>query len=160
MSSPTSSGSLPGFSDAELDLLARTADALSAYTGKPIMAEVGATDGVAWVVFGMPLDSGDARDDAADDELVVWQMGGAGTELLGNSGGISPAPGDIYDCRLLWAIQITEVENERFIKLDADGIVVDWSDQLADLLPFGLDDEEDLEDSEEGGSDDSDDSDE
>jgi len=140
MSSSPSSNSSSSFSESELELLAKTADALSAYSGKPVMAETGVTEGVAWVVFGVPLAT-DADD--GDEDIVVWQMGGSGTEWVGNAGGLSPAPDEVYECRLLWAIQITGIEGERFIKLDERSEVVAWSDQLADLLPFEIDPDED-----------------
>lgn len=144
MSSSPPSNSSSSFSENELELLAKTADALSAYSGKPVMAEAGMTDGVAWVVFGVPLatDAEDEEGDSQEDDVVLWQMGGSGTEWVGNAGGLSPAPDDIYDCRLLWAIQITQVPGERFIKLDEHSEVIAWSDQLADLLPFEIDPDE------------------
>ncbi len=161
MSTSQPSNSSSSFSESELELLAKTADALSAYSGKPVMAETGATDGVAWVVFGVPLASDadettDGDEDQqdreteetteTDDDAVVWQMGGPGTEWVGNAGGLCPAPDDVYECRLLWAIQITGIEGERFIKLDEHSEVVAWSDHLADLLPFEIDPDEDFDD--------------
>lgn len=143
-SSSPPSPSLPGFSEAEIELLAKTADALSAWSGKPVMAETGVTDGVTWVVFGVPLGTDD--DDQDEQDAARWQMGGPGTEWIGNAGGIAPAPDEVYECRLLWAIQVTDVEGERFIKLDDQGEVVAWSDELMELLPFAIDPDEDLDD--------------
>lgn len=140
MSAPASRNP-PDFTPSDLELLTKTADALSAYTGKPVMAEVGQTEGVAWVVFGVPL----ATDDDEED-TVVWQMGGADVRLLGNAGGLAPAPDAVYACRLLWAIQLTPNAGERYIKLDEHGAVVGWSDQLVDLLPFDIDPEADWDD--------------
>lgn len=148
-----SDSSTPVFSEAEIELLAKTADAMSAYSGKPVLAETGTTEGVSWAVFGVPL----GTDEEVDDETVVWQMGGAGVRLLGNAGGLAPGADDVYACRLLWAIQITETEGERFIKLDDQSEVIDWSDELADLLPFGIDPDPDWdedEDEDEDGEDD------
>jgi len=144
MSSSTPSRPLSGFSETEIELLAKTADALSAWSGKPVMAETGVTDDVPWVVFGVPLASDGEDEDDAD--AVHWQMGGPGTQWVGNAGGLAPAPDDVFDCRLLWAIQITSVEGERFIKLDDRNEVVAWSDDLADLLPFAIDPDEDFDD--------------
>ncbi len=144
MSSSPPSRPLPGFSETEIELLAKTADALSAWSGKPVMAETGITDDVHWVVFGVPLATD--GDDNDDEDAVHWQMGGPGTEWVGNAGGLAPAPDDVFECRLLWAIQITPVEGERFIKLDDQNEVVAWSDQLVDLLPFAIDPDEDLDD--------------
>lgn len=139
--SATDSSPQPDFTAAELDLLAKTADALSAYTGKPVMAEAGQTEGVAWVVFGVPL----ATDENEEDQ-AIWQMGGEDVRPLGNAGGLAPAPDAVYACRLLWAIQVTPNEGERFIKLDEHGAVVGWSDRLADLLPFDIDPEQEWDD--------------
>ena len=152
MSSTSSSSSspLPSFSETEIELLAKTADALSAWSGKPVMAETGVTDGVPWVVFGVPLGT-DADDERDDQDAARWQMGGPGTEWVGNAGGIAPAPDEVYECRLLWAIQITDVEGERFIKLDEQGEVVAWSDELTELLPFAIDPDEDFDDLDDEG---------
>ena len=146
MSSSSPSRSLPGFSEAEIELLAKTADALSAWSGKPVMAETGVTDDVPWVVFGVPLASDGSDRDDEDEDAVHWQMGVPGTEWVGNAGGLAPAPDDVFECQLLWAIQITPVEGERFIKLDDRNEVVAWSDQLSDLLPFAIDPDEDFDD--------------
>ena len=144
MSSSTHSRPLSGFSETEIELLAKTADALSAWSGKPVMAETGITDDVPWVVFGVPLANDD--EDDGDPDTMHWQMGGPGTEWVGNAGGLAPAPDDVFECRLLWAIQITSVEGERFIKLDERNEVVAWSDDLVDLLPFAIDPDEDFDD--------------
>lgn len=146
MPSSTSSNPPSGFSETEIELLAKTADALSAWSGKPVMAETGVTDNVPWVVFGIPLASDGDGDDDADPDAVHWQMGGADTQWVGNAGGLAPAPDDVFECRLLWAIQITQVEGERFIKLDDRNEVVAWSDDLMDLLPFAIDPNEDFDD--------------
>lgn len=148
MSPSSSVPGAPGFTDDDLALLERTADALSAWWGKPVMAEQGATDGVPWVVFGIPL-----AQDADEGEHVVWQMGGD-TRRLGNAGGLAPAPADVHDCRLLWVIQVTPTPGERYVKLDDHGQVVDWSDELAELLPFDVDFEDPDEDDDEEDEDD------
>ncbi|KDC75665.1 hypothetical protein L514_3897 [Bordetella bronchiseptica MBORD635] len=151
--------SLTHFSPAELDMLAKTADALSAYLGKPVLAEVALGDeGTEWVTFGVALDT-DA--DETDDAAPHVQMGGAGARLLGGRGGLPDSDTESYDCLYLWAVQISLVEGERFIKLDQDGDECAWSDQLTDVLPFALsedelppDDDEDDEDDEDGADDD------
>jgi hypothetical protein len=158
--SATPPDSVSRFQTAELDMLAKTADALSAYLGKPVLAEVGtADDGLEWVTFGIPLDE-DADEIDAEQEPVRVQMGGPDARLLGNRGGL---PGtdeeDAYDCLYLWAIQITLAEGERFVKLDQDGEESAWSDTLADVLPFALSDEELAALEEEDDDDDDDDED-
>lgn len=135
--SATPPASLTHFSSPELDMLAKTADALSAYLGKPILAEVVlGEEGTEWVTFGMPRAQG-----AADDNQPHVQMGGPQARLLGNRGGLSPTDNDTYDCLYLWAVQITLAEGERFVKLDQAGEETAWSDDLADVLPFALGDE-------------------
>ena len=145
------------FSSQELDMLAKTADALSAYLGKPVLAEVVlGEEGTEWATFGTPL-----APNAADDDQPHVQMGGPQARLLGNRGGLNPADDDTYDCLYLWAVQITLAEGERFVKLDQAGEEAAWSDDLADVLPFALhddplpdDDEDDDEDDEEADQDD------
>lgn len=134
----------PAFTAADLELLAKTADALSAYTGKPVMAEAGQTEGVAWAVFGVPLGT-----DEDEPDQTVWQMGGPDVRQLGNAGGLAPAPEAVYACRLLWAVQLTPNEGERYIKLDEQGAVVGWSDTLTDLLPFDIEPEADWDEDDE-----------
>lgn len=132
------------FSAQELDMLAKTADALSAYLGKPVLAEVDVgEEGTEWVSFGTPVEQ-----DAKEDDQPHVQLGGPQARLLGNRGGLDPADNDTYDCLYLWAIQITTVEGERFVKLDQNGEETAWSDDLADVLPFALS-EEPLPDDEE-----------
>jgi len=151
--SATPPASSARFSSQELDMLAKTADALSAYLGKPVLAEVvQGEEGAEWVSFGVPLAQG-----AAGDEQPHVQMGGPQARLLGNRGGLDPADNDTYDCLYLWAVQITPAEGERFVKLDQAGEETAWSDDLADLLPFALsdeplpdDDDDDDEDDEDG----------
>ncbi|WJJ92964.1 hypothetical protein [Neopusillimonas aromaticivorans] len=146
------------FTDEELDYLGRTADALSAYLGKPVLAEVIDADetGFEWVVFGIPLDVGDD----ADDHVIV-AIGGQNARIIGNKGGIDIKDGDIYDCEYLWAIQLSDLEGVRFIKVDHDGEEVAWSDDIGGILPFELSDEpvldidDDEDDSDEGDDDNS-----
>jgi hypothetical protein len=134
--------SVSRFQAAELDMLAKTADALSAYLGKPVLAEVGtAEDGLEWVTFGIPLDE-DALENSGEHDPVRVQMGGPDARLLGSRGGLTGTDEQAYDCLYLWAIQITLGEGERFVKLDQDGAESAWSDSLADVLPFALSDED------------------
>ena len=148
------------FSAQELDMLAKTADALSAYLGKPVLAEVVLGDeGTEWVSFGVPVDQRAKH----DDEQPHVQLGGPQARLLGNRGGLAPSDNDTYDCLYLWAIQITLTEGERFVKLDQNGEETAWSDDLLDMLPFALtdeplpDDDEDDDDTEDDDDSDFDD---
>jgi hypothetical protein len=160
--SATPPASVSRFQTGELEMLAKTADALSAYLGKPVLAEVDTTEeGLEWVTFGIPFEEHGDKD--GEDPARV-QMGGAGARLLGNRGGLDAADEDVYDCLYLWAVQITLTEGERFVKLDQDGEEAAWSDTLADILPFDLtdedlsaldddDDEDEDDDGEDGGHD-------
>src|SRR5690606_5064132 len=123
------------FTDTEADLLGRTADALSAYTGKPIIAEIVANDeaGYEWVLFARPLTPGETTDDTP-----TVQAGGPGARFLGNLGGLSLDGDDPLECELLWAIQLSDLEGVRFIKVDGNGDEVAWTEELADILPFAL----------------------
>lgn len=128
------------FTEHELELLGKTADALSAYMGKPVLAEVDLSeDGFEWVIFGVPLD---VNDEAEDEEMVQIQMGGPSARLLGNAGGLNDGQQEVYACEFLWGIQLTDQENIRFIRLDYTGEEVQWSETLEEMLPFAINDEE------------------
>lgn len=142
------------FSAEERDLLAKTADALTAYSGKPVFAETGiAENGMEWVAFGIPL----APDEEADEETMHIQMGGENAQWLGARGGVEDDPQAQYDCVFLWAIQISDETGARFVKLDQEGDVADASDELAELLPFGFSDVELPDDEDDEDGDDADD---
>ncbi len=122
---------------AEADLLGRTADALCAYLGKPVIAEIVAEpdEGYEWALFALPLGP---KDEDGDKPRV--QAGGAGARLLGNCGGLDLSDGQAVDCEFLWAIQLSSLEGVRYIKVDTQGEEVAWTDTLTDLLPFDLHD--------------------
>ncbi|NLY65667.1 MAG: hypothetical protein GX070_12065 [Alcaligenaceae bacterium] len=127
------------FTEQELELLGKTADALSAYMGKPVLAEVDVTeDGFEWVVFGVPLD---VSDQPEDDEIVHIQMGGPSARLLGNGGGLEDGAKEIYDCEFLWGIELINEDNIRFVRIDYSGEKVQWSETLEEMLPFAMGDE-------------------
>jgi hypothetical protein len=137
--SATPPASVAHFSATELQMLAQTADALTAYLGKPVLAEVELTEqNSEWVTFGIPLD----EHAAAEETQPYVRMGGPGARLLGSRGGLASTDDTCYGCLYLWAIQITVNEGERFIKLDQDGEESAWSDNLADVLPFVLSEDE------------------
>lgn len=125
------------FSDDELAMLGKTADALSAYMGAAVLAEVGSTDGADWVIFGRAL--GEA--DEAEDDTVRVQMGGAESRVLGECGGLE-IDVESYDCAFLWAIQMTDDPLDRFVRLDQEGEVFESASTLAELLPFALNEPE------------------
>ena len=145
------------FTTDELDLIGRTADALSAYMGKPVLAEVVDADetGFEWVLFAVPLDVEDKADD-----LVIVQVGGPDSRIIGNQGGLVIADGDVFECEYLWAIQLSDLEGVRFIKVDQEGEEIAWSESLRDVLPFVMADEavsDDIDDLEDDKPDDDDD---
>lgn len=156
---PTEAPSPLVFTANEIDLIGRTADALSAYMGKPVLAEIISADetGFEWAIFAVPLDT---EDDPK--ELVVVQIGGENARIVGNQGGLVIADGDIYECEYLWAIQLSDLEGVRFIKVDQEGEEIAWSDNLHDVLPFVLSDDivdggdgDDIEDDDPDDDDDS-----
>ncbi|UOD51312.1 hypothetical protein [Orrella daihaiensis] len=125
------------FTDPELAMLGKTADALTAYMGTAILAEVGETEGAQWVIFARALD----QDEDVGEDIVRVQMGGPGTQVLGQRGGLE-ADKVAYDCAFLWAIEITPDHDERFVRLDPEGEVFDVAPELAMLLPFALEEPE------------------
>ena len=127
------------FTDEELLMLGRTADGLSAYMGLSVLAEVGCDDDTLaqWVIFAIPL----GVEEEVDEKTVRVQIGGPGTHLLGGRGGLEISD-ETYDCRYLWAIQITDDPQARYIRLDDQGEEFDYSNHLGELLPFETSDEE------------------
>ena len=123
------------FTDDELDVLGRTADALSAWMGKPVLAQVvdSIETGYEWVLFAVPLMP---NQDASD--VTVVQVGGPDARLIGNKGGLPVAEGDIYDCEYLWAVQLSDIEGIRFIKIDGEGEEIAWTNDLSEIVPFDL----------------------
>ncbi|MGB3836619.1 hypothetical protein [Castellaniella sp.] len=123
------------FNSDETNLLGRTADALCAYMGKPVIAEIVAEpdEGFEWALFAIPLSP-----EEASKELAHVQVGGPGARFAGNCGGLDLSDGQSLDCELLWAIQLSNITGNRYIKVDANGEETGWSDDLAELLPFQL----------------------
>lgn len=126
------------FTPEEIDLLGRTADALSAYMGKPVLAEIMDPDetGFEWVIFAVPLD---VQDDPTDYTTV--QIGGKNARLLGNTGGLTVTENDSYTCEYLWAVQLSDLEGVRYIKVDQAGDEIAWTENLQDILPFVMKDD-------------------
>jgi len=139
------------FTQEEIDLIGHTADALSAYMGMPVLAEImDANDtGAEWVAFGIPLDI-DAEID--EDATVVIQLGGPDARYAGNRGGLG-IDDDIYSCECLWIIQLSDDEAGRYVKVDPLSQEFTASNDLHDLLPFNVSDESfnnaDIDDDEE-----------
>lgn len=135
------------FTESEIRMLGDTADALSAYMGAAVLAEIGHTDDAQWVIVARALDE---RVEPTEDTVHV-QMGGPGSVVLGQRGGLATDQTS-YDCEFLWAIEITDDPEERFVRLTPEGEVFDAAPDLAQLLPFSLaepempdDDSENLE---------------
>lgn len=118
-------------------MLGKTADALTAYMGTAILAEVGQTDDTQWVIFARAL----GKEEIAQEDIVHVQMGGPGTRVLGQRGGLETDKTS-FDCAFLWAIEITPDEQERYVRLDPRGEVFDAAPELSMLLPFTLDEPE------------------
>ena len=126
------------FTQEEIDLIGHTADAMSAYMGKPVLAEImDAEDtGAEWVAFGVPLDIADEVDEEA---TVVIQLGGPGARYAGSHGGLDTGH-DAYSCECLWIIQLSDDEDARYVKIDPLTQEFVASGDLAELLPFNVDD--------------------
>jgi len=122
------------FTDDELDLLARTVDAMSAYMGKPVLAEIIAETDIdaECLLVALPLQPAES-----EDGKVLVNLGGANARFVGNRGGL-PIPEDMLACELLWAVQLSDLEGARYIKLDRTGEEVAWTAELAEILPFAL----------------------
>jgi len=127
------------FTQEEIDLIGHTADAMSAYMGKPVLAEImDAEDtGAEWVAFGIPLDIDDEIDDEA---TVVIQLGGPGARYAGNRGGLDTGD-DVYSCECLWIIQLSDEDDARYTKVDPLTQEFVTGSDLRELLPFDVNDE-------------------
>lgn len=123
------------FTQAEIDLLGRTADAMSAWMGKPVLAQVvdALETGFEWVLFAVPL-----LPDQDVTELTVVQVGGADARIIGNKGGLQITEGDLYDCEYLWAVQLSDLQGIRYIKVDGTGEEIAWTNDLTEIVPFDL----------------------
>lgn len=127
------------FSKEELDLLIKTVDALSAYMGKPVLAEIDTSeDGYEWIAFGVPLDT----QEEPEADTVIMQMGGPSARLIGQTASLDDFAQVVYDCEFLWGIQITDDEFLRYVRIDHEGDEVEWSEELSTLLPFGMQDDD------------------
>ena len=123
------------FTPAEIDLLGRTADAMSALMGKPVLAQVvdALETGFEWILFAVPL-----LPDQDVTELTVVQVGGPDARIIGNKGGLQITEGDVYDCEYLWAVQLSDLQGIRYIKVDGTGEEIAWTNDLTEIVPFDL----------------------
>lgn len=123
------------FSTEDIELLARTADALSAYLGKPVLVELvdASETGFEWAIFAIPLDINED-----DTDIPVVQIGGGNARLLGSQGGVQISEHETYSCQLMWAIQRADFEDVKYIKINHEGDENGWAEKLQDLLPFDL----------------------
>lgn len=123
------------FSTDDIELLARTADTLSSYLGKPVLVEViDATEtGFEWAIFAIPLD---INEEATD--IPVVQIGGAHSRLLGSQGGVKINDNETYTCRFMWAIQRADFDEVKYVKLNHEGDEHAWGETLQEILPFDL----------------------
>lgn len=127
------------FTREEIDLIGNTADAMSAYMGKPVLAEIMSAEetGAEWVAFGVPLGVDDEID---EDSMVVIQLGGPGARYAGNRGGLGDG-NDAYSCECLWIIQLSDDETGRYMKVDPLNQEYTASNDLSELLPFSVSDD-------------------
>lgn len=125
------------FTREEIELIGHTADALSAYMGKPVIAEIMDADdtGAEWVAFGIPFGIDEEID---EDATVAIQLGGPGARFAGNRGGLDDD--EIYSCDCLWIIQLSDDDSGRYVKIDPLTQEFVASDILSELLPFDVND--------------------
>lgn len=127
------------FTQDEIDLIGHTADAMSAYMGKPVLAEIMDSEdtGAEWVAFGIPLD---VNDDIDEEATIVIQLGGPGARYAGARGGLD-LDDAIYECECLWIIQLSEEESGRYMKVDPLNQEYVAGNDLRELLPFDISDD-------------------
>ena len=127
------------FTQEEIDLIGHTADAMSAYMGKPVLAEIMDADdtGAEWVAFGIPLD---VHAEIDEDATVVIQLGGVGARFAGARGGLE-VNDDVYSCECLWIIQLSDDEDARYVKVDPLNQEYVGGNDLRELLPFNVSDD-------------------
>ncbi len=123
------------FSTEDIELLARTADALSSYLGKPVLVELvdASETGFEWAIFAIPLDINED-----DSDIPVVQIGGGQSRLLGSQGGVQVNENETYSCRFMWAIQRTDLDPVKYIKINHEGEENAWGETLQEILPFDL----------------------
>ncbi len=126
------------FTREEIELIGHTADALTAYMGKPVIAEIMDADdtGAEWVAFGIPLG---IDDEIEEESAVMIQLGGPGARVAGNRGGL--VDDEVYSCECLWIIQLSDDEGARYVKVDPLTQEFVASNILSELLPFDVSDE-------------------
>lgn len=151
------------FTDDELEILAKTADVLSAWTGKCVLCEKNITDdGVEVAIFAQVLDSNDVIGNTAEadeaeephatqdeDEGQFLLLGGADSSIIGNAGGLEDISTQVYECRLLFSIMFNADEGqfaERFILVNDEFELVTSSDDLEELVPFSLKEVDEIDD--------------
>jgi hypothetical protein len=117
-------------------MLGKTADGLSAYMGKSVLAEIGMDDDAEWVIFAIPL----GVDETPDEKPRMCKWAVLARALSATAAGLD-LDTEVYDCQYLWAVQITDDPEARFVRLDQNGDEFDYAMELAELLPFDLTDE-------------------
>lgn len=124
------------FSDDDLILLAYTADTLSHFYGRPVLAQLCLLDdGYETVMFALP--EGIGHDIPALSKRLCF--GGAGTEMLGRKSSLAFHPQAHYYGYLLFALQYTNQPYPAYRLLDSNLQAVSVSRQLGDLVPLRLD---------------------
>ncbi|WP_028357035.1 hypothetical protein [Brackiella oedipodis] len=124
------------FSQNELNLLADTADALTAWTGQAVICSILdlPNGGPQCAVFAMV--AGKDEEIAEDQEIV---LGGEVSKVLGNAGGVTEIHKTPYLCKILWSVVVAH-DQERFLKFDANGEIIDHAEDLEEILPFSFND--------------------
>lgn len=149
------------FTEEELDALAKTADILSAWTGKCVLCEKNITEeGYEVAIFAHVLDQNEltngadadeAEEEHATQDITEGQLlllGGPNSQILGNAGGLNDISTQVYECRLLFSIMFNAEEGqfaERFLLINDEFELVTTSDELEELVPFSLREVDDLD---------------
>ncbi len=122
------------FTEQEIELLGQTADSLGAFVGRHVLAQLDTVpEGYEWVAFACPLDT--TKDNT---DVTQIQMGGPTARLIGSEGGLGDIQEEMYLCQFLYAIQLTDAPDARFVRINDRGEPVFWSNDLNELLPFTL----------------------
>lgn len=135
--SPTTAANMLTFTESDTKLLGSTADALSAYMGKPVLAQLvnSVEMGFEWVIFAIPL-----TPEQNPNDVVSVNLGGDGGNFLGNQGGLNLDTNEEYVCEFMWAIQVSDIIGVRYIKVDHEGEEIAWTNDLKEILPFDIND--------------------
>lgn len=121
------------FTESDYDLLAKTSDAMTGWTGKPVVCvKLEPEGGISCALYVSPY-----AEDEEIDEKNVMNIGGKGQEFIGDCGGLQEIRNSVYACQVLWGI-VHLPDEPHYAKVDAVGDIVQESSQIETLLPFSI----------------------